>query len=149
MVDKHPRGRWQPLEPVAGRPPGAGEAGLGLCEKVIAATKPIIRVGPRGLRPGHLKPLFQGFFRDKEAKGGVAALPRPRKALPQRGGATMGAAGAEQGASKEVLTPPVKAAPPPGREPDCRPAKGRDMDISDWTKQRKHCKEVSRQLIPQ
>ena len=53
--------------------------------------------------------------------------------------------------NKELLTPLVKAAPPPGREPDCRPAKGRDMDISGWTKgqQRKHCKEVSRQLIPQ
>ena len=53
--------------------------------------------------------------------------------------------------NKELLTPLVKAAPPPGREPDCRPAKGRDMDISGWTKgqQRKHCEEVSRQLIPQ
>jgi len=52
--------------------------------------------------------------------------------------------------NKELLTR-VKAAPPPGREPDCRPAKGRDMDISGWTKgqQRKHCEEVSRQLIPQ
>jgi len=53
--------------------------------------------------------------------------------------------------NKELLTPLVKAAPPPGRVPDCRPAKGRDIDISVWTKahQRRHCKEVSRQLIPQ
>jgi len=65
MVAKHPQDRWQPLEPVADRPLGADEADLSLCEKVIAATKPIIGVGPRGLRPGHLKPLFQGFFRDE------------------------------------------------------------------------------------
>ena len=41
---------------------------MGLYEKVIAATKPIIGVGPRGLRPAHLRPLFQGFFRDEEAR---------------------------------------------------------------------------------
>ena len=53
--------------------------------------------------------------------------------------------------NKELLTPLVKAAPPSGREPDCRPAKGQDTDISGWAKgqQRKHCKEVSRQLTPQ
>ena len=66
VVDKHPHERWQPLEPVAD--PGADGADLSFCEKVIAATKPIIGVGPRGLRPGHLKPLFQGFFVDNKAR---------------------------------------------------------------------------------
>ena len=53
--------------------------------------------------------------------------------------------------NKELLTPLVKAAPPPGREPDCRPAKGRDIGISAWTRaqQRKHCNKVGRQPIPQ
>ena len=53
--------------------------------------------------------------------------------------------------NKELLTPLVKTAPPPGEQPDCRPAKARDIDVSSWTKaqQRAHCNEVSRQLIPQ
>jgi len=124
----------------------ADGADLGLCEKVIAATKPIIGVGPRGLRPSHLKPLFQGFFIDDEAREAWPLfLDLGRRyldgAMPPWVRRTL---------NKELLTPLVKAAPPPGRKPDCRPAKGRDMDISGWTKgqQRKHCKEVSRQPIP-
>jgi len=45
----------------------------------------------------------------------------------------------------------VKQEPLPGHDPDCRPSKGRDMDVATWTKgiQRGHTKAVCRQVTPQ
>ena len=44
--------------------------------------------------------------------------------------------------NKELLTPLVKAAPPLDREPNCRPAMGRDMDIFGWTKGQQRQKQA-------
>jgi hypothetical protein len=37
-------------------------------KEVVMKTKALVGVGPRGLRPGHIKGLFKGFFSDPEAK---------------------------------------------------------------------------------
>ena len=146
MKGKHPEGNYD-FERMAKRPEGAAEQDLSMSEKIIRTTKAITGVGPRALRPGHIKVLVSGAFRDPDAKEAFARFQQLGRlyldgTLPPW---------ARRFLNSELLTPLVKEQPPLGQDPDCRPAKGRDMDVAVWTKavQRAHVKELSRVVRPQ
>ena len=56
MDEKHPK-RYHPYETAPGRPEEIGPVNLDHAQQVLKQAKPIVGVGPRSLRPGHLAPV--------------------------------------------------------------------------------------------
>jgi len=120
---------------------------VSLMETLLAQADPLVGVGTRGLRPGHLKCLIQGQFHHEEARqakvvweefGKAYASGRlPRWVIRSLNGG--------------LLTPLVKKPPPGGMKPDVRPTNARDVDVTPPLKaiQRKAGPALLRRLRPQ
>ena len=120
---------------------------VSLMETLLAQADPLVGVGTRGLRPGHLKCLIQGQFHHEEARqakvvweefGKAYASGRlPRWVIRSLNGG--------------LLTPLVKKPPPEGMKPDARPTNARDVDVTLPLKaiQRKAGPALLKRLGPQ
>ena len=131
MKDKHPA----PAEEVAWPPiPEAWiesvDMDLSYLEKIIHETDPKTGVGPRCLRPDHIKWLFEGIFEHPDAisakdyftelGSNYLSLKLPAWLRALLGGG--------------LLTALNKNEPVPGQTPDARPVKAEDSDTSAWCK---------------
>ena len=140
MITKHPRANndtvW-PLLPSEWILAAADHINLTGVEKIIRETDPHTGVGTRGLRPDHVKVLFEGAFRHDEAKAaadsfielgtlylGCGLPPWLRRAF---GGG--------------LLTALIKNVKSNGTI-DARPIKAEDQDTSAW------CKALARTTAP-
>ena len=107
-------------------------------KKIVHETDPKTGVGPRCLRPDHIKWLFEGNFTHPEAKAAkdhftelgtrYLSLQLPAWLRALLGGG--------------LLTALNKNEPVPGQIPDARPVKAEDSDTSAW------CKALGRVSTP-
>ena len=105
---------------------------------VALETDPKTACDPRGLRPDHIKCLFNGVFsnpvaitaKDRFSEFGKLYLSRK---LPPWLRTCLGGG---------LLTPLNKVEPDPSRSPDARPVKAEDLDTSLY------CKALARDLTP-
>ena len=114
---------------------------------VVMKTKALTGVGPRGLRPGHIKGLFRGSFSDPEAKQARESF-EELGLLYLDGGMPCWLRCA---LTSGLLTPLVKKLPEHGEAPDARPTNAPDIDVSIWWKtlQRSVNPAVRKLLTPQ
>ena len=139
MIKKHPCAFEEDTWPTL---PAAwllnSEIDLPFLSDVALKTDPKTACGPRGLRPDHIKCLFNGVFSNPEA---ITAKDRftefgklylSRK-LPPWLRTLLGGG---------LLTPLNKVEPVPSRSPDARPVKAEDLDTSLF------CKALARDLTP-
>jgi hypothetical protein len=95
-------------------------------KEVVMKTKALVGVGPRGLRPGHIKGLFKGFFSDPEAK-------QARESFEELGLLYLDGGmprWLRRALTSGLLTPLVKKLPEHGEAPDARPTNAPDIDVS-------------------
>ena len=143
MAAKHPAGDG-PFEPRASEDPPPD---VSLMETLLAQTDPLVGVGVRGLRPGHLKCLTQGHFHHEEAR-------KAEKVWKEFGSAYAGGLLPRwviRSLNGGLLTPLVKKPTPEGQSPDARPANARDVDLTLPLKaiQRKAAPALLRLVGPQ
>ena len=143
MAAKHPAGSG-PFEPRETEDPPPD---VSLMENLLAQTDPLVGVGTRGLRPGHLKCLTRGQFHHEEAR-------QAKEVMKELGRAYAGGRlprWVTRSLNGGLLTPLVKKPPPEGQNPDARPTNARGIDVTLPLKaiQRKAGPALLRQVGPQ
>jgi hypothetical protein len=146
MREKHPQ-RGESLGPLEPRPTESPPANLDGMKDVVMKTRALVGVGPRGLRPGHIKGLFKGCFSDSDAR-------QARNSFEELGLLYLDGGMPRwlcRALTSGLLTPLVKKLPEHGEAPDARPTNAPDIDVSVWWKtlQRSVNPAVRKVLTPQ